>query len=103
LMVGQRDEAILAIVSIALVSLAAQYPVGAAEFVVLDSSPPGSPQRDYLERIIKTIPHKVTMASGGNFIEIMNKLAEEQKRRTSDEHAADAPETYLLIHGLHKF
>jgi DNA segregation ATPase FtsK/SpoIIIE-like protein len=103
LMVGQRDEAILAILSIGLISLAAQYPVGGAEFVVLDSSPPGSPQRDYLERIVKTIPHKVTVASGGNFIEIMNKLAEEQKRRTTDEHAADAPEMYLLIHGLHKF
>ena len=81
LMVGQREEAILAILSVALVSLAAQYPVGAAEFVVLDSSPPGSPQREYLERVIKAIPHKVTVASGGNFIEIMNGLAEEQKRR----------------------
>jgi hypothetical protein len=103
LVVGQRDEAILATVSVALISLAAQYPVGAAEFIVFDSSPPGSPQREYLERIIKTIPHKITVASGGNFAEIMTGLATEMKRRTTDEHSADAPAIYLLIHGLHKF
>jgi S-DNA-T family DNA segregation ATPase FtsK/SpoIIIE len=103
LIVGQRDEAILATLSIALVSLAAQYPVGAAEFVVLDSSPPGSPPREYLERIIRMIPHKVTVATGGNFAEIMNGLAAEMKRRVGDEQAAGAPAVYLFIHGLQKF
>jgi hypothetical protein len=103
LIVGQRDEAILAILSVALISLAAQYPIGAAEFVVLDSTPPGSPQREYLDRIIKAIPHKVTVATGGNFAEIMTNLAEEQKRRSADERAGDAPARYLFIHGLHKF
>ncbi len=103
LIVGQRDEAILATLSVGLISLAAQHPVGAAEFVIYDSSPPGSPPRDYLERIIKTIPHKVTVAGGGNFAEAMNGLAAEMKRRTTDEHAADAPTVYLFIHGLHKF
>ena len=103
LIVGQRDEAILATLSVALVSLAAQYPVGAAEFVILDSSPPGSPPRDYFERVIKAIPHKVTVTSGANFAETMNSLAVEMKRRTTDERAGDAPEVFLLIHGLHKF
>jgi S-DNA-T family DNA segregation ATPase FtsK/SpoIIIE len=103
LIVGQRDEAILAILSIALISLSAQYPAGGVEFVILDSSPPGSPQRDYLERILKIIPHKVTVATGGNFGEIMNNLAAEMKRRSTDEQAADAPAVYLFIHGLHKF
>ena len=69
LIVGQHDEAILATMSFALVSLAAQYPVGAAEFVVLDSNPPWFAAAHYFERVIKTIPHKVTVTSGGNFAE----------------------------------
>src|SRR6185503_8005333 len=36
LIVGQRDEAALAILSIGLVSLAAQHPRGAARFIVFD-------------------------------------------------------------------
>src|SRR5260370_9682622 len=62
ILVGQREEAILAILSVALVSLAAQYPIGAARFIVCDSAPTGSPQRDFLERIVKAIPHPITLA-----------------------------------------
>ena len=39
LIVGQRDEAALAILSIGLVSLAAQYPRGAAKFILFDGTP----------------------------------------------------------------
>src|SRR5205823_3466122 len=57
LLAGQREEATLAILSVALVSLAAQYPLGAARFVLCDGSAPDSPPRDFLERITKAIPH----------------------------------------------
>src|SRR5205807_1126127 len=39
LVVGQREEATLAILSVALVSLAAQYPLGGAQFIVCDGNP----------------------------------------------------------------
>jgi hypothetical protein len=103
LIVGQRDEAALAILSLALVSLAAQYPVGAAEFILFDGTPPGSQQRDYLERIVNAIPHKVTLAKGGDLTEIMNGLAAEMKRRTEEDHGSSAPATFLFFHGLQKF
>ncbi len=103
LFVGQRDEATLAILSIALVSLAAQHPRGAVRLVVLDANPPGSPERDYLERVIQAIPHEVIVAKNHDLGEIVNNLANEMKARAEDPQAASAPTTFLFIHGLQKF
>jgi hypothetical protein len=102
LIVGQSEERELTLLVVALVSLAAQYPKGAARFVVLDSTPPGFPERDFLERVIKTVPHEIIQAGNSNLAETMGGLAEELKRRAADESAA-APETFVLIHGLQNF
>jgi DNA segregation ATPase FtsK/SpoIIIE, S-DNA-T family len=103
LLVGQRDEAILAIFSIGLVSLAAQYPPGALRLVVCDGSPPESPPRRYLERVIQSIPHSVQLVKPGDLGEVLKGLNDEMKQRGEDEHGAEAPATFLLIHGLQKF
>ena len=66
LVVGQRDEATLAMVSLGLVSLAAQYPAGAARFILCDGTAPGTPQREFLERVVQAIPHPVTLAKPGD-------------------------------------
>jgi len=58
LIVGQSEERALTILAVAMVSLAAQYPREAARFIVLDSSPPGSSQREMLQRILRAIPRK---------------------------------------------
>src|SRR5205085_5193619 len=42
LMVGQQDETMVGLFAIALVSLAAQYPIGGARFVLCDATPPGT-------------------------------------------------------------
>ena len=49
----------MTILSVALVSLAAQYPQGSARFILLDSTPPGFPQREFLERVIRALPHEI--------------------------------------------
>jgi len=56
LVVGQRDETTLAILSIGLISLAAQYPLGTARFILCDSTPPGTPQREFLDRLLRPSP-----------------------------------------------
>jgi DNA segregation ATPase FtsK/SpoIIIE, S-DNA-T family len=84
------------------VSLAAQYPKGAARFVLLDSTPPGFPQRDLLERVIRAIPREIVQVNNSNLAEVMNGLAGDLKRRTSDEEAG-APETFVLIQGLQNY
>jgi hypothetical protein len=102
LIVGQSDEREMTLLVVALVSLAAQYPKGAARFVVLDSTPPGFPERDFLERAIATIPHEVVQGGNATLAEVMGGPAEELKNRAANEKAA-APETFVLVHGLQNF
>jgi hypothetical protein len=103
LIVGQNEETALTLVSVALVSLAAQYPKGTARFLLLDSTPPGFPQREFLERVIRAIPHEIIQVKPGDLAETMNGLAQEMKNRSGDEPPDKAPETFLLIHGLQNF
>jgi hypothetical protein len=103
ILVGQRDEAVLAILSVALVSLAAQYPVGAARFVLCDPSPPGSPSREYLDRIVRAIPHRITVVRPGDLPEVFKGLADEMRLRADAPDAETAPPAYLFIHGLQRY
>ena len=100
LIVGQSEERSVTLLAIALVSLAAQYPKKSARFILLDSSPPGFPQREFLQRVIQAVPHEIIQAHNSNLAEIMNGLAEDLKR--SDEKGR-APETFVLIHGLQNY
>jgi S-DNA-T family DNA segregation ATPase FtsK/SpoIIIE len=103
LIVGQNEETSLTLMSVALVSLAAQYPKGTARFLLLDSTPPGFPQREFLERVIQAIPHEIVQVKPGDLAETMGGLAQEMKNRSGDEPPEKAPETFLLIHGLQNF
>jgi len=103
LLVGQREEETLAIFSLALISLAAQFPAGSARLILCDASPPGSPARNFLERILRAIPVPVTLAKPGDLPEIMKGLVDEMKSRTDNEQAVEAPPVFLLIHGMQRF
>jgi hypothetical protein len=101
LVVGQSEERTTTILVVALVSLAAQFPKAGARFVVFDSTPPGFPQREFLERIVKSVPHEIVQGGNSNLAEVMTSLAEELKRRAENESAG--PEIFVLIQGLQNF
>jgi hypothetical protein len=103
LIVGQREEATLAIFSTGLIALAAQYPVGAAQFILCDATPPGTAHRDYLEKVVRNIPHKITLAKPGELPELMKSLAAEADRRANLPDPDAAPPVYLFIRDLQKF
>jgi hypothetical protein len=103
LLIGQREEAALAIFSIALISLAAQYADGAARLIFSDATPPGTPQRDFLERIVKAIPRPVTLAKPGELPGILKALVEDLKSRGENDPAGEVPPTFLLINGMQRF
>ncbi len=103
LLVGQRDETMLGLLSVGLVSLAAQYPVGAARFILCDGTAPGTSQREYIERMIQAIPHSITLAKAGELAEIMQDVAAEMKQRAEAPDAEAAPPVFLFIHGLQKY
>jgi hypothetical protein len=102
LIVGQSEERSLTILAIALVSLAAQYPKGAARFFVLDSTPPGFPQRELLQRVIQAVPQEIIQVGNSNLAEAMADLNQELKQRSDDESAA-FPEVFVLIQGLQNY
>lgn len=102
LIVGQNAEASLSMLSVALVSLSAQYPLGAARFVLLDSTAPDSPDREFLDRIVQAVPHEIVRVKGGDLSEAMNALAAELKQRGENEQSG-APETFVMIHELQNY
>jgi len=103
LIVGQRDEAALNMLAISLLAIAAQYPVGTAKFVLIQSTTPGSSEAELLDRIVAAVPHPITVSRGPEIPQIMADLTAELKARSSGEAPAGAPTTFVLIHGLHRF
>jgi len=102
LVVGQNAEASLSMLAVGLVALSAQYPRGAVRFVLLDSTAPESPEREFLDRAVQAVPHEIARVKGGEVAEAMNTLAEELKRRGGDEQAA-GPEIFVLIQDLQNY
>jgi ABC-type multidrug transport system fused ATPase/permease subunit len=103
LIVGQRDEAVLAMFSVGLVALAAQFPRSSAQFILCDASPPGTPAREYLERVIQAVPHDIKLVRPGDLPEVMKGLAAEAARRAEQVDPEAAGPVFLLIHGLQRF
>ncbi|HEY0456982.1 MAG TPA: FtsK/SpoIIIE domain-containing protein, partial [Verrucomicrobiae bacterium] len=102
LIVGQREEAVLSIVSLGLLALAGQYPNQGARLLLLDGSTPDSPQRAWLEKLVAGLPTHATMVKQGELAETMAGLVAEMKKR-NDEGSTDTPPIFLFIHGIQKF
>jgi hypothetical protein len=147
MLVGQSEESTLAILTVSLVSLAAQYRLtsngGGANggnitaetnlasspppqesgargegssirgerdlndlrLILLDSLAPGTPQAEYVDRVIQSIPHPISRPKGTAAItETMTALATDLQNRSSEaEGQSNAPITFLIIHGLENF
>ena len=103
LLVGQRDDAALAILSLALIALAAQYPPGTARFILVHGSPPGSPARDYLEKIIALLPHPVLVPKSGDLGGLLQSLVGELQQQAAAESMATPPATFLFFHGMQRY
>jgi len=116
LVVGQSDERGLTILSVALVSLAAQHAQDGAQFFVLHNLAAGFPQLDFLQRVIRAVPQSVTQCTNANLTEVMGALSAELKRRTENEvgqasslsgndrqDACPTKDIFVLIHDLQNF
>jgi DNA segregation ATPase FtsK/SpoIIIE, S-DNA-T family len=101
LVIGQSEERTTTLLAVSLVALAAQYPRDAAQFFVFDSTPPGYPQRETLDRLIQSLSHKAVPATNSNLSEVMATLAGELKQRADNESAGS--EIFVLIQSLQNF
>ncbi|MEQ2006324.1 MAG: FtsK/SpoIIIE domain-containing protein [Limisphaerales bacterium] len=99
LIVGQREEAALAMLGTALLALAAQ---GAARLVLVEATAPESSQKQFLEAVARAVPQGFTSVRAGDLDTVMAELAAELSRRTADETAPGAP-WFVVVHELQKF
>ncbi len=102
LVVGQRDDAIAAMLAISLVSLAAQFPDGGARIVLIDSSAPGTPERELLDRAAAAARQQVESSHQRDAAELITELGEELRRRGEDG-APDDPPVFVIANGLQRF
>ncbi len=100
LIVGQRDEVALNLLAVALVSLAAQYPAGAARFVFLHAATPGTAEGDVIETLETALQGVVEFVRVAEAGEAVNRVVEDLKARSGAEKGAPV---FCFIHGLHKF
>jgi hypothetical protein len=104
LIVGQRDEAALTMIGVSMLALAAQYPSGAAKFALFHQAIPGSSEAEFMDRIVKLVPHEIIVVRGQDVAPAIADLATELKARVGSETSAhEAPAVFLFIHGLQKF
>ncbi len=103
LVVGQRDEAMLAMVSLGLISLAAEYPPGSVRFILCDSTPPGTAHREYLDKVCGLIPHRVETPRQPELPALMKELAAEMKQGAEASDPEAVPPAFIFINGLQRF
>jgi S-DNA-T family DNA segregation ATPase FtsK/SpoIIIE len=105
LIVGQNDEAALAMMMMGTLGIAAQHPpVGpqASRFYLLDGSPVDSALSGQLGRLKEVLPHPVTNVTWRELAAAYGELAAEIKRRqesTSD----DLAPVYIVIFDVQRF
>jgi hypothetical protein len=103
LVVGQSGEAEVEIACLALVALAAQYPVGALRLILFEPSLPGTPEREFFDQIVQALPHPVLRPGRSGLAQTLNELALEINQRTGDETASENVAIFLVIAGLQTF
>jgi hypothetical protein len=105
LIVGQNDDAALAMLMMATLSIAAQHPpVGpqSCRFYLLDGTPADSSLAGQLGRMKDAIPHPVTNVTWREIPAVFAELTAEIERRRSDAAADQAP-VYIMIYDLQRF
>jgi DNA segregation ATPase FtsK/SpoIIIE-like protein len=103
LVVGQSMEAALGMPALALVSLAAQFPVGAGRFILIESTAPGTLEREFLDRIVHALCHPVVRPKRSELGQTLAQLARDMTDRTGEEGLVEAPSTFVIIANLQEF
>jgi hypothetical protein len=110
LIVGQQDEAALAIMVSAMLSITfQQVPTnsiesgkGGAVFYVLDGTPADSPFAGTFETVKSIIPHEVKIIDFRAIEQATTELENEMTRRQSAD-LGEAPSIYFFIYGLQRY
>jgi hypothetical protein len=102
LVIGQSAERSLSLLAITVVSIAAQYPPGEVEFVVLDPHASEAGGVAVFNQLAASLPHRIRVGGPAEITELMAGLGTELSNRTPTS-GRGAPEVFLLVHDLQRF
>ncbi len=102
LIIGQREDVAMNLMTAAVVSLAAQLPEPAVRFVILDGSPPDSPQAGQLPRATEVLSHACQFVPWRGVPDVLTELAQEVETRTQADQR-NAQTVIVLIYGLQRY
>ncbi|MCE9529525.1 MAG: cell division protein FtsK, partial [Planctomycetes bacterium] len=101
LVIGQHEEAALALFASTLVSLAAQHDPK-AQFTILDGTQDDDPNAGLLGRVAATLPHTVDFVERTQVGEQVGRLAALIAARQKGEQP-ERTARYLIVHGLQRY
>ena len=102
LIIGQRDDAALAMMAAVVLCLGSQHAPHTARFVILGGAATDGPASGGLRLASKALPHAVQWVDWSDVPTAIAELAAETQRRLT-ESPGDAPTVYLLIYGLQRY
>ncbi|MEO5714538.1 MAG: FtsK/SpoIIIE domain-containing protein [Luteolibacter sp.] len=102
LAVGQSAERTMTLLAVGLVSLAAQYPPGQVEFVVLDPHANDAGEGGVFQRLANILPHRIRVGGPDVVAPLMAELSAELTAR-GPKLGKDAAEVFLIVHDLQRF
>ncbi len=102
LMIGQRDDMAMNLLTASMVSLAAQWSAQRVRFVILDGSAPDSTQAGAIQRVTSVLPHTCQLVGINEVGEVIAELSQEANRRVeAGDHNAQT--VILLIYALQRY
>lgn len=102
MVIGQREDAALALSASAMVSLAARFPKGRCRILLLDGTPPDSPDFGRLAALVSALGLDA-MTGGHRDAEAILAAATHESVRRQQAHSTTDPTWLVLVHALHRF
>ncbi len=102
LLVGQQEEQALSVMAWSLISLAVQYPQGAAEFYVFDGSPADSYLLGTFEKVKSALNSPMNLVEWRRTGDVITELAADVARRLESPEAS-AVDRFIIIYGLQRY
>ena len=103
LIVGQRDDAIAALMASSLLALCGQFTREKIDIVVIDANPPGSTERDLIEGMLEKLPHPIRSVKDRDITELIGEASQQLQLRRDEQASGHYPPMFLLINGLQRF
>lgn len=101
LILGQKEEAVLGVLTLGILSLSVQQPRRSAQFYVLDCTATDVPHANFLENLQRSVPQEIRFGLRKQLPDLIKALSEELEQRLQNE-SANHPTIYLIINGLQR-